>query len=246
MMQPKHCILKRYFRKFARVTQLSIFIARCRLCRNDLVFEGEDIICSECKKKISMFTSHTCRHCDRPLGNLSDLCGECLVNPPPFRKHISYGRYEEELKDLILKYKYGGVKKLKNLLASYYLEVIKKKINESFHFIIPIPPDKGRKREFNPVLTTANILSKQLGIKLLSDHLVKVKKTLPQAGLTRNKRLNNLNCAFVLTDAHPCINAKKILLIDDVYTTGTTVKKCTELLVKEDADVVALTLARSI
>lgn len=193
-----------------------------------------------------MFKTNVCEHCGRPLGNISRRCGECLLNPPPFRKHISYGEYEEELKELILKFKYGNVEKLKHLLTDYYIRIFYKKIDESFDFIVPVPPDKGRKREFNPVLEIAKILSKQLEVKLLPLHLVKIKKTLPQAGLTRSQRLNNLNGAFKVTETHPSIKGKKILLIDDVYTTGTTVKKCTELLTKEDADVVALTLARSI
>jgi ComF family protein len=193
-----------------------------------------------------MFKTNVCGHCGRPLRNNSHRCGECLLYPPPFRKHISYGGYEEELKELILKFKYGNVEKLKHLLAGYYIEIFYKKIDEPFDFIIPVPPDKGRKREFDPVLEIAKILSKQLGMKLLIHHLVKIKKTQPQAGLTRSQRLNNLNGAFKLTNTTPSLNGKKILLIDDVYTTGTTVKKCTDLLTKEDADVVALTLARSI
>ncbi len=236
----------RYFRELVTITRLSVFVSQCKLCERDLVYEGEEIICRQCKAKISIFKTSVCDHCGKPLGNLSHQCGECLLNPPPFRTHISYGEYEEELKELILKFKYGNVEKLKHLLTDYYIEIFYKKIDEPFDFIIPVPPDKGRKREFNPVMEIAKILSKQLEVKLLPLHLVKIKKTLPQAGLTRSQRLNNLNGAFKLTGTHPSIRGKKILLIDDVYTTGTTVKKCTELLAKEEADVVALTLARSI
>ncbi len=245
-MRPLGCIFNRYFRELIKITRLSIFLTQCKLCEKDLVYEGEDIICRECKEKIRMFKTNVCGHCGRPLGSNSHRCGECLLHPPPFRKHISYGGYDEELKELILKFKYGNVEKLKHLLAGYYIEIFYKKIDESFDFIIPVPPDKGRKREFDPVLEIAKILSKQLGMMLLIHHLVKIKRTLPQAGLSRNQRLNNLHGAFKLTKTTPSLKGKKILLIDDVYTTGTTVKKCTELLTKEDADVVALTLARSI
>lgn len=240
----------RPFRQLLRITRLSIFLCQCKLCEKELVFEGEDIICRECEGNVAKLgdTPLVCQHCGRLMGTRYDRCGECLINPPPFRKHISYGRYEEELKELILTFKYGGVKPLKHLLAGYYIEVFKKEIKElaEFDFIVPVPPDKGRKREFNPVLEIAKILSKQLGIQLLPRHLVKVKKTLPQAGLSRSRRLKNLNGAFKLTDASPSIKRKKLLLIDDVYTTGTTIKKCTELFVKKEAEVFALTLARSV
>ena len=194
-----------------------------------------------------------CPVCSRPLGYEHDRCGQCLMDPPLYRRHISFGRYEEELRELILRYKYGGMEKLKHLLADFYMEVYQRRImiNEprSFDFIIPVPQDKGRKREFNPVLEIAKIFSKQLGIELLTGYLVKVKKTLPQAGLPRSQRLHNLHDAFRLTGAvgvPSVVKGKQILLMDDVYTTGTTIKKCTQLLVKEGADVVAMTLARSV
>jgi competence protein ComFC len=240
------------FLESIKVAQLSIFLCQCPLCGVDLVLEGEDMICRRCRDKIFMIDwgQPVCPVCSRPLGYEHERCGECLVHPPPFRKHISFGRYEEELRELILKYKYGGVEKLKHLLAGYYIEVYQRKIAISepmgFDFIIPAPPDRGRKREFNPVLEVVKIFSKRLGIVLLTGRLVKVTKTLPQAGLTRSQRLHNLNGAFGLRGVSPSLKGKRILFVDDVYTTGTTIKKCTELLINEGADVVAMTLARSI
>ncbi len=242
------CVL----REFLRAVQLSVFLFQCPLCGNDLVLEGEEAICCECQGKISLMDANelVCPVCSRPLGYEYERCGECLVAPPLFRRHVSYGRYEEELRELILRYKYGGVEKLKRLLAGFYVEVYQRKIAKSeslkFDFIIPVPPDSSRKREFNPVLEIAKIFSKRLSFPLLSGYLVKVKKTLPQAGLTRSQRLNNLQGAFQLTGISPSLKGKRILLMDDVYTTGTTIKKCTELLIKEGADVVAITLARSV
>ncbi len=149
------------------------------------------------------------------------------------------------LKDLILLFKYGEIKSLKKLFARYYVELIEKRVNEKFDFILPVPPDRTRKREFNHIYETAKILSRSLGIKILYGNLIKVKATAPQAGLSREQRIKNLNGAFKLRNPAE-VRGKKVLLIDDVYTTGTTVKKCSELLVREKADVLALTLARSI
>jgi ComF family protein len=141
-------------------------------------------------------------------------------------------------------YKYKGIEKLKRLFVDYYIELFHEKINENFDYIVPVPPDRGRKRELNPILEISKILSRRLGIPLSSGNLVKVKQTLPQAGLTRAQRITNLDGAFKLK--HPDkIKGKKLLLIDDVYTTGTTINKCAQLLFKQKADVVALTLARS-
>jgi ComF family protein len=145
---------------------------------------------------------------------------------------------------LILKYKYKGIEKLKRLFVDYYIELFEEKINEDFDYIVPVPPDRGRKREFSPILEISKILSRSLGITLSAGNLIKVKQTPPQAGLTRAQRITNLDGAFKLK--HPGeIKGKKLLLIDDVYTTGTTINKCAQLLLKKNADVVVLTLARS-
>jgi len=227
------------------IVKVSIFQPRCKLCDNILVSRDEKIICNECKSKIKINLEPVCRKCGKLLNIDGDLCGECLINPPIFRKHISYSIYEGEIRDLILLYKYLEIEKLKKLIASCYIELFYKKVDEEFDFIIPVPSDDGRKREYDHILEVSKILSKELGIRLLPNNLIKIKRTLPQAGLSMRKRLNNLNKAFKLNDPVE-ISKKKILLIDDVYTTGTTVKKCAGLMKRVKADVIVLTLARSV
>ncbi|MCK4766549.1 MAG: ComF family protein [Candidatus Aminicenantes bacterium] len=232
------------FKQVIKTIQLSIFLSRCKLCGSLLVLEGEELICSECKAEIMPVDAPVCKLCGRIVENRHRMCGECIVKPPRFKKHLSYAIYDGVLKDLILLFKYGEIKKLKKLLARYYIEIIEKRINERFDFIIPVPADKSRKRDFSPVYEIAKILSRRLSIPLLRGNLTKIRTTEPQAGLSRYKRLKNLNGAFKVKDPTR-VKGKKILLIDDVYTTGTTIKKCSELLAKAKADVTALTLSRS-
>lgn len=240
LLNPKE-ILKRFY----KLACASIFLCQCKLCGNSLVFEDEEIVCRECRDEVILIDAPLCRHCGRIVENRHRICGECIVCPPLYRKHISYSIYDGVLKDLILLFKYGGIKKLKRLLAEYYVELFNNRINEKFDFLIPVPPDKSRRREYNPLYEIAKILSKKLNITVLGDNLIKTKTTEPQAGLSRSKRIKNLDGAF--TSRNPSVvEGKKILLIDDVYTTGTTIKKCTEILKKAKADVVTLTLARSI
>ncbi len=239
----------RCYQQLKRIVQLSIFLSTCKGCGNQLVFEGEDLLCKDCQEEIANIRYHdqwlnTCQHCGRTLDHQYERCGDCILQPPPYRKHRSYSRYQDLLRNLILAYKYKDIEKLKLLFVDYYIELFQEKINEDFDYIVPVPPDRGRKREYSPILKISKILSRRLGIPLSSGNLVKVKQTLPQAGLTRAQRITNLDGAFKLK--HPDnIKNKKLLLIDDVYTTGTTINKCTQLLLKQKADVVALTLARS-
>jgi ComF family protein len=111
--------------------------------------------------------------------------------------------------------------------------------------MVPVPADRGRKRELNPILALCKRLSRNLGIPLMRKNLIKVKRTEPQVLLSQARRLKNLDGAFRLKDP-AAVRKKRIVLVDDVYTTGTTIKKCTQLLKKAGADVVAITLARSI
>lgn len=236
----------RWFKEFFHGLQLSIFLSSCKGCGEPLVFsdEGRVCLCRECRATITLNRDPQCRICGRIMHNDYDRCGECILNPPPFRKHVSYSRYQGLLKDLILLYKYSGVEKLKNLFVDYYIRLVNDVFNGDFDCIVPVPPDRSRKREFMPILEAAKMLCRRLGITLLSGHLVKVKKTPPQAGLSKAKRIKNLDGAFKLESPHE-IKGKKVLLIDDVYTTGTTISKCAQLLSKHAADVAAITLARS-
>ncbi len=236
----------RWFKEFFYRAQLSVFLSSCRGCGEPLVFSDEDRVgvCRECRAAITLDRDPRCRICGRIMGNDYNRCGECILEPPPFRIHVSYSRYHGLLRDLIRVYKYSGVEKLKNLFVDYYLELVHDVIAGDFDGIVPVPPDRSRKREFGPILEAAKMVGRRLGIKLLSANLVKVKQTPPQAGLSKAKRMKNLDGAFQLK-APSGIKGKKILLIDDVYTTGTTIGKCAQLLSKHAADVAAITLARS-
>lgn len=239
------CFIGQCFRDVLHSARLSVFLSRCRICEGDLVYAQEEIVCRDCLGKISRF-SRVCDLCGWPMENESRLCGECIVNPPVYRRHVSYSGYHDELRELILAFKYGGVEQLKHLLSGYCVQVFREKIAEPFDYLVPVPPDRGRKREFHPVTVMAKLISKQLGIELLTGYLEKVKRTQPQAELSRSRRLENLNAAFKITRVTPLMEGKKVLLLDDVYTTGTTITKCAELLIKAGAEVTALTLARSL
>jgi ComF family protein len=226
------------------ITALSIFKALCRGCGCDLVFNKEIIICHQCRQDLFLDRGPSCRLCGRFLTEEFQLCGECLIHPPPFEKHVSYSRYQNLLKELILAMKYGGLEPLKYLFADLYIEMIREKFSSTFDCLVPIPSDRGRKRDFAPNLEIARVIASKTRLPLVSEVLFKCKKTLPQAGLSRANRLKNLDGAFKLKNIG-AIAGKKVLLMDDVYTTGTTIQKCSGILFRAGATVSAITLARS-
>ena len=223
---------------------VSLFLPRCRNCNLDLVQPGEKIICSDCRQKICLATENQCRVCGKFLPDGIEICGSCLLQPPPFLRHVSYAAYEDTLREIIIIYKYGEVEALKTLLTSLYLEILQKKMLSGFQAVVPVPVDRARRHGFMPVWAMGRILARELKIEFLPRLLLKKKSTPPQVGLSQAQRKTNLDGAFTLAEKQK-LNGKKILLIDDVTTTGTTIKKCAALLNKSGARVTALTLAQS-
>jgi len=221
-----------------------LFLPRCRLCGLDLVQPEEKIICSNCRDKIVMATENQCRRCGKFLPDGIEICGSCLLQPPPYLRHISFAAYEDTLRDVIILYKYGEVEALKTLLVSLYLELLRKRQPAGFQAVVPVPADRKRRHGFMPIRAMGRLLALELGIEFLPDLLLKKKSTLPQVGLSQAQRKANLDGAFVLAGRQKPAG-KKILLIDDVTTTGTTIKKCAAILSKSGARVTALTLAQS-
>lgn len=233
------------FQEIFNVFRVSVFLPCCACCREVLVKKEEMCLCQACQGKIVPYTDPTCLKCGKALPLGQEICGECLVHNPPFRRHVSFSRYEGVMKEIILLYKFGQLRPLGKILSGCLVERFRASIDGSFRWIVPVPADRGRKREFDPMKDLARNLSRELGIDLLKNNLVKVKKTLPQVKLTQARRLKNLDGAFRLKRPVQVKNTR-VLLVDDVYTTGTTIKQCSRQLKKAGAEVVAITLARSV
>ena len=222
----------------------TVYRKKCLIC-SDLICDYEEgYFCLKCKEKIRGKYLNICEICSIELGNGSSICGQCEIDPPPFRRHVSYTIYKDEMRKLILLYKLSGMENLKYYISGLYKNVIDMNFKDDFDIIIPVPSDPGRKSSFKHVSEIARILSKYYGKKLSEDNLIKRHTTNRQSSLNYNKRIKNLNNAFKLTNPEE-LRGKSVLLIDDVYTTGTTIKKCSHLLRKKSKKVYAVTLARS-
>jgi len=234
----------RSYSTMVKMIALSLFLPRCRNCGLDLVQPGEKIICSDCRQKICLNMETQCLICGKFIPDGIETCGSCLLQPPPFLRHISFAAYEDTLREIIILYKYGEVEALKTFLTSLYLEILQKKLPHGFHAVVPVPVDRERRHGFMPVWTMGRLLARELKIEFLPKLLQKKKSTPPQVGLSQAQRKTNLNGAFALAEKQK-LAGKKILLIDDVTTTGTTVRQCATILSKSGAMVTALTLAQS-
>lgn len=164
-----------------------------------------------------------------------------MQKPPPFSRITPYGLYEGVLAEAIHLFKFHGVRRLSKPLATLLLRLDIPRAE----VIVPVPLSKKGliKRGFNQSLLIAQVIAKQTGMHLSLDALVKTKDTPPQIGLSARERLVNLRNAFQVRGD---IRKLSFLLIDDVITTGATVRECSKMLMKAGAkDVAVLALARA-
>lgn len=154
---------------------------------------------------------------------------------------MSYGIYKDELAAAIHVYKFQGITRLHRPLGRLLLDFDL----EGIHAVVPVPLSiKGlRQRGFNQSLLLAKIVTGGSGIPLIIDGLLKTADTPPQIGLSAASRRKNLKGAFKSSRG---FSGMRLLLVDDVMTTGATAEECARQLVKAGAeDVTVLTLARA-
>jgi ComF family protein len=171
----------------------------------------------------------------------AEICGHCLKKAPPFSKVLNYGLYEGVLAEAINHLKFHGLKRLAKPLGS--LLTVFDLVGLDGVMPVPLSIRRLRERGFNQSLLIARVISKKFHIPLLMDNLLKIKETPPQIGLSAKERLLNLKNAF---EVRGSIQGLRLLLIDDVMTTGATVTECSKELMKAEAkEVIVLTLARA-
>jgi ComF family protein len=188
----------------------------------------------------------TCNVCGEGLPGLRQTsefqtCSACQDSRPLFAKATAYGAYRGELRELIHLLKYEGVLPARHVLGRMLAEAIGKlNIWEGPVLVVPVPlySSKKRQRGFNQSDLIARTALKNLdplNFQLLTDVLVRERDTVSQIGLTRPQRAENIRGAFRV--AHPSrLAGHKILLVDDVLTTGTTASECARVLRKAGAE----------
>jgi len=191
----------------------------------------------------------TCHICGRKLAENKGLCDSCLSKIETNLSGTAACRYEGVLKEVLRLFKYKNALSLLNAFSRLLAEFIDRNIDmKNIDLIIPVPlhPVKLRERGFNQARLLAQPIAKRYNVPISVSNLIKVRYTKPQSFLNRTQRLRNLNGAFSVKK-RASLKGKRILLIDDVYTTGTTVAKASYALKRAGAeDVKALTLARGI
>lgn len=221
-----------------------IFPPRCAICKK----KGQKMLCDDCLSKVTYIKPPICRICGKPRDKYfaGDLCEDCCKKGMPFTTARSVVLYDGVMKEAIHKFKFEGKKALSPILGRFLIEHLNrseipiKKIDT----VIPLPLSKKRERQrgYNQTELLAKEISARYPIKMDSRSLKKVKDITPQFELSRKERLLNIKGAFSCSP----LTGKNVLLIDDIFTTGATVREASRVLKAAGAaSVYVLTLARA-
>ncbi len=236
----------------AKLAELLLFPSFCRLCREPLDRPGERIVCGGCLGRLEPRTGPVCVRCGRFLdtAGAEPVCGRCLEREPAYAVHRSCGLYGGTLKDVILLFKYRRYAPLGRPLARFADGSLGAdgRLWTGADALVPVPlhPARRRERGFNQSRLLALELGRLRGLGVLDGVLVKTRNAPAQAGLKAAERERNVRGTYAVRRADR-VGGRTLVLVDDVTTTGATLRECARVLVEAGArEVRAVTLAQAL
>lgn len=234
-----------------KLAELIFFPSLCESCSRLLERPGEKVVCHSCLQELRPCRTSYCLCCGRFFEDSGEphYCRQCVQQETAFSIHRSCGRYEGKLRDIIVLYKYKGYNVLGKPLALFALRALgsEESLWWNLDALIPVPlhPKKKAQRGFNQAEIIAWELAKFKNVPVMGRYLVKVKNTPPQTSLEAADRHRNVKGAFKVIRSEE-VKGKVFLLVDDVFTTGSTLQECSLALKKAGVqEIRALTLAQA-
>jgi len=221
----------------------------CTICSTN-VAAGE-YLCEECETKITRIVPPFCAKCSEPFAGAitaAFTCANCAHRTLHFDTAVAAYRSRGIVRRVILDFKYGRQMHLRHLVARWLLAALDddRLRGRRFDVIIPVPlhPARERERGFNQAALLVKLLSKRMSIET-KPLLERIRYTTTQTAFDRAERMENLHGAFRLRK-NAGVRDLRVLLIDDVLTTGSTLSECARILRKAGAiSVHAATAARA-
>jgi ComF family protein len=222
----------------------------CAACNASLPYPARGPVCQSCWDAICSFTPPLCRRCGDPLPSWrvisveAGVCPRCRRRPSALTESRAIGAYDGSLRAIVHAFKYGGCRSLARGLGARLRESASGLLGHA-DIVVPVPLHRSRRRGrgFNQ----ARELARHLGLSLV-DALRRTRATPSQTDLPAAARHGNVRDAFALARRQPWrqpVEGLRIVLVDDVSTTGATIEACARVLrAAGAADVSAVTAAR--
>lgn len=219
--------------KLVNVMEDFLFPRRCPVCSRIVMPKG-NLICPDCMKKLSWVRKPTCKKCGKEvISDTIEYCYDCAKHKRSFDYGLSLINYDDISSRSMAQIKYNNRREY----LDFYSEAMFRKLGARIQrmkadALVPVPvhPSRMRTRGFNQAEELARRLSEKLGIPVNDTILKRSKKTAPQKSLDPSGRLKNLEQAFMAEPVPSGI--RSVILVDDIYTTGSTIEACTRVLKK--------------
>lgn len=245
----KRTVLSDFFRSLFSV----FFPDNCRLCERPLEEWTRVPVCRACLDSLPPLPTRAgrCETCGLPLASaVWSTCEECATGEYHFRRARSFGSYQDDLREAIHLLKYAGMTPLAKPLGARLAAVYRAEWEAGeVDAVVAVPLARARQRQrgYNQALLLARELARACGLPVIERACRRVRPTAPQTGLTRAQRLENLRGAFTAGRDARLLDGKRLLLVDDVFTTGATLSACARTLLSAGAsEVHAITVARTL
>ncbi|MFO1036051.1 MAG: ComF family protein [Geminicoccaceae bacterium] len=222
---------------------------RCVSCAVEI--SGQQALCPDCWSGLRLLAPPWCRICGYPLPHAvpdAPICPRCVADQPPFDRARAALRYDDQSKRLILAFKHGGRLDGVDLFADWMVRA-GADILEAADVLVPVPLHRWRlvKRGFNQSAVLSKAVARRTGRQWLPHTLRRHRATASQQGLSAEARRENITAASfrLARNGSSRIEGRRVVLVDDVLTTGATLGACASVLRRAGAaQVDALLLAR--
>jgi len=224
----------------------------CQICRRERAGPSESFLCARCRRQVRLIERPFCERCGYPYPGQIDTpfeCGNCRGLDYQFTSARSAAVAQAVLREVIHRYKYHRAFWFEPFLAELLVLQASTELNaQRWDWLVPVPlhPLKRREREFNQAERLAFRLGRATGLPVSRRLLSRTRPTLTQTRLSREERLKNVSAAFQVARGTQ-LNGERLVLVDDVFTTGATTNACAAALIKAGAgEVCVWTVARGI
>jgi len=221
----------------------------CYLCGCEMPPGQTQYICDTCEGQITKFTGKICSQCGREIdiayaqhADYFYKCKECQEQFVYFNRHRAYAYYEGPIKEALIGLKYRKQKYQSNYLGLCLADLVLSDHELSrFDFVVPVPVHYSRalSRGYNQAQLISEALCSSLGFGISKQMLKRSRHTKKLKHLGRSSRKEMMNQAFTLNQrVAGDLKGKRILLVDDIYTTGATLNACAKVLYENGCEVI--------